>query len=150
MAAAVSEGYCVDGEAYGTQSGRGETVLYSGHDTVLARYFQVGQEAARRFPPHRQQAVGRTGGPSAGLGRRWSSNVRMEAYDHGWYWRRPSAIDEIARVLPALLPQSTLPEEHQVAESIVPEDVVPVERLFWDEVPPLEGPRPLVIPPLRG
>lgn len=101
MAAAVPEGYCVSDEEYG-QPFSGETrevVLYSQDDSVLKNFFKLGQRIAALLPPNRQSAVGWSGGPGAGPGRRWYANVRMDDFGHGDYWKKPESITEIAAVL---------------------------------------------------
>jgi esterase/lipase superfamily enzyme len=102
MAAAVPVGFCASDELYGKRfrPNTREVALYSQDDVVLKRYFQLGQEIARQFPRQgSRRAVGRTGGPGAGAGRRWHANVEMDEFDHSDYWREPESIAEIADVL---------------------------------------------------
>src|SRR6266850_4800121 len=58
MAAAVPEGFCVEGEPYGRcfSSTSHEAVLHSLDDNALKWFFQVGQEIAQRFPAKRRLA----------------------------------------------------------------------------------------------
>jgi pimeloyl-ACP methyl ester carboxylesterase len=101
MAAAVPEGFCVPGEAYGGSFSpeTNEAALYSLDDGILKRFFQVGQQIAGRFPENRRRAVGRTGGPGAGFGQRWAFNAHMDGLDHGDYWKKPASVEQIARVV---------------------------------------------------
>ena len=74
MAAAVPEGLCAEGRIYSRSSARKETILHSQKDSVLSRWFPLGQAIARRLkgeldPGPLQTAVGLKGGPSG----RWNS-----------------------------------------------------------------------------
>jgi hypothetical protein len=101
MAAAVPEGFCVPGEAYGHPFSpeANEVALYSLDDGILKMFFQVGQEIAYRFPENRRRAVGRSGGPGAGRGQRWAAAAHMDGFDHGDYWKKPASVAEIARIV---------------------------------------------------
>jgi len=101
MAAAVPEGFCVAGEAYGELAGpeANEVALYSLDDRVLKRYFQVGQEIADRLPDNRRRAVGRTGGPGAGRGQRWSAAVHLNGFGHGDYWKKRESLEKIGSIV---------------------------------------------------
>lgn len=138
MAAAVPEGFCTSGETYGDafSAATREMVLYSLDDPVLKKYFQVGQEIALRFPEQRQRAVGRTGGPGAGPGRRWYTNAHMDGFEHGDYWRKPESVDEIAAILPTL-ENAALPLEGALPQSALPKDVLPSGGIpDFRELPP--------------
>jgi pimeloyl-ACP methyl ester carboxylesterase len=101
MAAAVPEGFCERGQDYGEpfSNSTREEVLYSGDDTILKYFFQVGQLIADRFPEEQRRAVGRYGGPSAGEEGRWKANSHKDGYGHGDYWKKPGSIAKIARIV---------------------------------------------------
>jgi pimeloyl-ACP methyl ester carboxylesterase len=101
MAAAVPEGFCYHSALYGDRfsSETSEVVLYSVDDTVLSRFFQIGQRLAQQFPPRARRAVGRDGGPGSGPRGRWSESYQKDGFDHGDYWKQRESIAEIARVI---------------------------------------------------
>lgn len=69
-------------------------VLHSQDDTVLQRWFRLGQTVARegRFP----EAVGLAGNPMVPP---WSFERRMQGYDHGDYWGGAATADLIGERL---------------------------------------------------
>jgi hypothetical protein len=133
MAAAVPEGFCVAGQKYGrtfSPSSR-ESVLYSHRDRVLRWCFQIGQEVAQEFPPERQGAVGRSGGPGAGEGQRWNSAEHMEGFGHGSYWKRDESIAVIGRVVSGQAASRAQPTAHRLHE-----EEIRVDTIAIDEIPP--------------
>jgi len=126
MAAAVPEGFCVRGEAYGDSFSldTNEMALYSQDDKVLKNFFQVGQEIATRFPEKRRRAVGRSGGPGAGRGQRWTSAIHMDGFDHGDYWGGRESVAEIAQIVSPHIDPSSCSESRN-------EDDLPPETFRW-------------------
>lgn len=142
MAAAVPEGFCIRGEAYGDPFSldTNEVTLYSLDDGILKKFFQVGQEIAKRFPETRRRAVGRSGGPGAGRGQRWTSALHMEGFGHGDYWNKPASIAEIARIVAATNGNSVDPSgggEEQGQPDAIHQDALATDVLDVDDyIPP--------------
>jgi hypothetical protein len=97
-------------------------VLHSTEDTVLRRWFRLGQTVAGEgsFP----EALGHAGNPHHPP---WSHERRMLGFDHGDYWADRSTADVIGEQLqaffpdvtyrPAALPRSTLPNRSLLDET---------------------------------
>jgi pimeloyl-ACP methyl ester carboxylesterase len=98
MAAAVPEGLCEGDRAYTTPVARRELVLHSSADTVLRRWFRVGQRMARfrgeLSPGPNRGPVGLSGQPRA----RWNGQLDSCGLDHGEYWTAPYSIKHIANL----------------------------------------------------
>ena len=77
-------------------------VLHSTDDTVLRRWFRLGQTVARegRFP----EALGYAGNPRVPP---WSYQQQMVGYDHGDYWLSSPTADVIGAQLQAYFPDVT-------------------------------------------
>ena len=87
FAAAVPEGLCLSGNRYDRHLAKREQILFSLSDTVLRRWFPVGQAMARRVgnddhPGKLKEAVGYRGGPPD----RWTGRQEAPGYEHGDYW----------------------------------------------------------------
>jgi Alpha/beta hydrolase of unknown function (DUF900) len=134
MAAAVPEGFCLPSAPFGLRfkDNAREVVLFSEDDTVLEGFFEAGQQIAGAMPRVRTRAVGRTGGPSSGPGRRWFTNVNMYGFDHGHYWTKEESVAEIADVVQGVAgtPRAGTFGRELAAASITP-DTVP-----WDLIDP--------------
>jgi len=135
MAAAVPEGFCEEGQDYGSafSASTDESVLYSVHDEVLRKYFKLGQELAARLPKHQREAVGRTGGPGIGIGERWSTGKSMDRYDHGDYWNKVSSLDRIARVMSPGLKDFSRRDDSQEVPELLCADALPTDKLAEPE-----------------
>jgi alpha/beta hydrolase family protein DUF900 len=145
MAAAVPEGFCVRGERYGAPFSfeTNEMALYSQDDKVLKYAFQIGQEFADRIPEkERRRAVGLTGGPGAGRGKRWTAASHMDGFGHSDYWRNQESIEEIALVVE--------PERESFLQAVgygkqpdhrhtLQADTLATDRLDEDDYPPPES-----------
>jgi len=144
MAAAVPEGFCLPGEAYGNSFSleTKEAALYSLDDGVLKRFFQVGQQIAQRFPESRRRAVGRSGGPGAGIGQRWATAVHMDSFGHSDYWRRAESIEHIACVISQPGGRS-FPALHSgkipIQSEFIRRDTLSADSLREDDYPRSEG-----------
>ena len=97
MAAAVPVGFCdmslADGYLAPAGPNTEERVLYSLDDRVLKRYFKLGQWAAGELPKRSRRAVGRSGGPGTGRGKRWSGSQCIDGHDHGDYWNELESVE---------------------------------------------------------
>jgi len=102
MAAAVPEGFCTEESLYGRKFSKttAETVLYSHADRTLKYGFRFGQRLGKHVPSERRRAVGRTGGPGSGEGRRWTGSAEMDI-DHGEYWNSAKCLTEIKVIVSA-------------------------------------------------
>jgi pimeloyl-ACP methyl ester carboxylesterase len=94
FAAAVPEGLCLPGNQYDGPLAQREQILFSQSDTVLKRWFPLGQALARRtgndiYPGHLTEAVGYRGGPSD----RWKRKQEARDYEHGDYWTGEESLD---------------------------------------------------------
>jgi pimeloyl-ACP methyl ester carboxylesterase len=98
MAAAVPEGLCEDGRAYAAPMAQREIVLHSSADTVLRRWFWIGQRLAHLrgelSPGPNRGAVGLSGHPRT----RWNGELDSCGLDHGEYWTAPYSIEHIAEL----------------------------------------------------
>lgn len=136
MAAAVPEGLCRPGHAYGQRVGARETVLFSTADTILRRFYPVGQRAARLMglepETHaRGAAVGRMGTPVG----RWHGEALQCGLGHSDYWHDQYSINHIEDMMRGRItarlastrtpasqpPASRTPRARAAANRILPE-----------------------------
>jgi hypothetical protein len=76
-----------------TQTAELRGVLYSRHDEVLGRIFEVGQSFGKDGLPRPIAAVGRTGLPGTSV---WSKSHELLFHRHGHYWSSRDAARIIA------------------------------------------------------
>jgi hypothetical protein len=144
MAAAVPEGFCCRGEAFGDRFSpeTNKKPLYSLDDRVLSWGFRVGQEIANRFPEKsRRRAVGHSGGPGTGPGQRWSAMNHMAGFKHGHYWTKPASVAQIADIVEPKRHDSILGRGSSHLEDSrdeFHEHALPTDVLDEDEFPPPE------------
>jgi pimeloyl-ACP methyl ester carboxylesterase len=114
MAAAipVSADYAALGELEGC------AVLYSPADTILRKYYPLGQW---KIDGSWSEAVGLHGRPEDGV---WPVREPMEGYEHGDYWGSFRAATKVCELLavktPRSLPESDLPSAAALQERDIP------------------------------
>jgi pimeloyl-ACP methyl ester carboxylesterase len=127
FAAAVPEGLCLTGHRYEERLAKQERVLFSTSDSILKRWFPLGQVVARGrgydlHPGDLKKAVGFTGGPSS----RWSWRREAAGYEHDDYWTENESLNLLGslygHVQKSRNPATRLTKERQVARRIAKEN----------------------------